>query len=196
MCRRSLFLSCVRACVLCLCAQRLTGHQLHQLQLDVCALRSDLPSLLPSAESDTIRALYLLLDETVNSAQERAPGSLALDEPELRGILEQSRRDKIRAAEAAAHAVAPTSVQHSPQPAHASGASSFYADAAAASRSAAALPAHVAVGPAAGPAASAARPNNPAAPTGALARLVLSPPGVQQHNRGGSSSGAVHGPPH
>ena len=67
----------------------------HQLQLDVFALRRELSASLPDADGEVFRDLFGLLDEVLNSAQERAPPTVhALDDRTIADIYETSRNQR------------------------------------------------------------------------------------------------------
>jgi hypothetical protein len=127
--------------------QRLTAGAFHQLQLDIFTLRQELLHFLPEASSDACKELYVLLDEALNSAQERAPNVTPLDEYALEDAYNSSRAQKPASTgqEAASDVPAAASAAASED------ASSFYS-------------------------AAASAPKGDGAPTGALARLVLSSP--------------------
>jgi hypothetical protein len=130
--------------------QRLTSLTFHRLQLDVFTLRHELSHFLPDATADVCKVLYVLLDETMNSAQERAPNVQPIDECAIADLYESSRaqRPATRAQEETSEDAATSSTGESKS----GGAVSFYSAAAAAASS------------------------STNEPTGALARLVLSSP--------------------
>lgn len=129
--------------------QRLSASEYRQLQLDVFTLRHELPSFLPEATVDVCQVLFVLLDETSNSALERATNATPSEEYALAETYDASRAQRPPVRDATEETTKEASEDGG---AISGGAASFYSS--------------VAV----------AAPSTQPQPTGALARLVLSSP--------------------